>query len=81
MASTVGGARHLATNGHLAGLLMAAGGSAAGGASAPPPDPLLGASALRTLAKVLAKASAVGLEVSFVDASGIYIYICVYFLR
>lgn len=63
MASTAGGARHLAANGHLTGLLVAAGG-AAGDDSAPPPDPLLGASALRTLGKVLAKASGVGLDVS-----------------
>lgn len=62
VASTVGGARYLATNGHLAGLLAAAGGGA-GDASAGP-DPLLGASALRTVAKVLVKSAGVGVDVS-----------------
>lgn len=63
MASTVAGARYLIANSHLVGLLVAAGGG--GGESPAPPDPLLGASALRTLAKVLAKAARAGLNVSF----------------
>lgn len=62
MASTAGGARHLVTKGHLDRLLVSAGGG--GGSDAGAPDPLLGASALRTLAKVLAKAEGVGLDVS-----------------
>lgn len=62
VASTAGGARYLVTNGHLGGLLVAAGGGE--GESAAPPDPLLGASALRTLANVLAKAAGIGIDVS-----------------
>ncbi|CAB1118281.1 unnamed protein product [Ectocarpus sp. CCAP 1310/34] len=49
VASTAGGARHLVANGHLDKLLVAAGGGE--GDSPDAPDPLLGASALRTLAK------------------------------
>lgn len=62
VASTAGGARHLVAKGHLDRLLVAAGGGE--GSEAEAPDPLLGASALRTLAKVLAKAEGVGLDVS-----------------
>lgn len=68
MASTAAGARHLIATGHLNGLIVAAGGGV--GDSAAPPDPLLGASALRTLANVLAKAAAVGLDVSWAAPSG-----------
>lgn len=68
MASTAAGARHLVTSGHLRGLIVAAGGGE--GDSAAPPDPLLGASALRTLANVLAKAAGVGLDVSWATPSG-----------
>lgn len=64
VASTAGGARYLLSNGHLDRLLVAAGGGDEGGGGASDPDPLLGTSALRTLAKVLAKAEGVGLEVS-----------------
>lgn len=63
VASTAAGARHLVTSGHLSGLIVAAGGGE--GDNAAPPDPLLGASALRTLANVLAKAAGVGLDVSW----------------
>lgn len=63
VASTPGGARHLVVQGHLDKLLVAAGGGEGDNPEAP--DPLLGASALRTLAKVLAKAEGVaGLDVS-----------------
>ncbi|CAM9326651.1 unnamed protein product, partial [Ectocarpus sp. 4 AP-2014] len=58
VASTAAGARHLVANGHLDRLLVAAG----GGDSPDAPDPLLGASALRTLAKVLAQAGDAGLD-------------------
>eukprot|EP00903_Cladosiphon_okamuranus_P014527 g13474.t1 len=61
VASTAGGARHLVAKGHLDRLLVSAGGG--GGSDPETPDPLLGASALRTLAKVLAKAEGVGLDV------------------
>ncbi|CAN0383321.1 unnamed protein product [Ectocarpus sp. 12 AP-2014] len=61
VASTAGGARHLVANGHLDKLLVAAGGGE--GDSPDAPDPLLGASALRTLAKVLAQAGDAGLDV------------------
>ncbi|CAM9616583.1 unnamed protein product [Ectocarpus sp. 13 AM-2016] len=60
VASTAGGARHLVANGHLDKLLVAAGGGE--GDSPDAPDPLLGASALRTLAKVLAQAGDAGLD-------------------
>ncbi|CAN0042729.1 unnamed protein product [Scytosiphon promiscuus] len=63
VASTAGGARHLLSNGHLDRLLVAAGGGGEGAVGGADPDPLLGTSALRTLAKVLAKAEGVGLEV------------------
>lgn len=63
MASTAGGARYLIVNGHIGGLLVAAGGGE--GESSAPPDPLLGSTALRTLAKVLVKAAAAGLDVSW----------------
>lgn len=62
VASTAGGARHLVAKGHLDRLLVSAGGGE--GSDAEAPDPLLGASALRTLAKVLAEAEGVGLDVS-----------------
>lgn len=62
VASTAAGARHLVTTGHLSGLIVSAGGGE--GDNAAPPDPLLGASALRTLGNVLAKAAGVGLDVS-----------------
>lgn len=62
VASTVGGARYLLANGHLGGLLVAAGGGE--GENPAPPDPFLGASALRTLANVLAKAAGLGMDVS-----------------
>lgn len=62
MASTAGGARYLVTDGHVSGLLVAAGGGQ--GESSAPPDPFLGASALTTLANVLAKAAGVGVDVS-----------------
>ncbi|CAM9278583.1 unnamed protein product [Laminaria digitata] len=61
VASTAAGARHVVTSGHLSGLIVAAGGGE--GDNAAPPDPLLGASALRTVANVLAKAAGVGLDV------------------
>ncbi|CAM9448787.1 unnamed protein product, partial [Hapterophycus canaliculatus] len=63
VASTAGGARHLLSNGHLDTLLVAAGGVGEVGSPPAEPDPLLGTSALRTLAKVLAKAEGAGLEV------------------
>lgn len=67
VASTAGGARHLVAKGHLDRLLVSAGGGE--GSNPEAPDPLLGASALRTLAKVLAKAEGVGLDVSAVAES------------
>eukprot|EP00752_Nemacystus_decipiens_P003398 g3144.t1 len=60
VASTAGGARHLVAKGHLDRLLVSAGGGE--GSNPEAPDPLLGASALRTLAKVLAKAEDAGLD-------------------
>ncbi|CBN75718.1 hypothetical protein Esi_0167_0016 [Ectocarpus siliculosus] len=60
VASTAGGALHLVANGHLDRLLVSAGGGE--GDSPEAPDPLLGASALRTLAKVLARAADAGLD-------------------
>lgn len=61
------GAKYIAEDGQLLGLLAAAGGGE--GEQSAPPNPLLGASALRTLGKVLAKAARVDLEVrSFKNA-------------
>ena len=68
VASTAAGARHLVTTGHLSGLIVSAGGGE--GDNAAPPDALLGASALRTLGNVLAKAAGVGLDVSWAAPSG-----------